>query len=202
MSYCQTHGRFDDYFNRGCPQCKFAEEELRNAVEQAAYTSANPGDYDCPLCKYRSLREGASRCPLCHGEIKGDYWNAVWAKKKVDAEAAAERKRAAVKAEYIRSAAVRAAAANRERAKAHSDAVNKAVLTVFLILLGCSIFSFPAYVIGSLVAIFWSWNVGVLLVVVTFIGSLGVALWRIQVEVVQTYKDSEKKSEEKRRKSL
>ncbi|MGZ8842789.1 MAG: hypothetical protein ACXW18_03950 [Pyrinomonadaceae bacterium] len=87
--------------------------------------SYNPGDYDCPHCKYRSLRSGASRCPLCHGEIGGDYWNAVRAQE----QAAAERKRAmeaAAAAELIRTAPERAAAAARAAAEAQRLRKNEA----------------------------------------------------------------------------
>ena len=112
MSYCNIHGRYDNYFDRGCPDCQNAELGLRNAVSEAAYAKANPGDYDCPHCKYRSLRAGASRCPLCHGEIGGDYWNGVRTRE----QAAAERKRVMEEeaaAEWIRTAPERAAAAER-----------------------------------------------------------------------------------------
>jgi hypothetical protein len=135
MSYCQIHGRYDDYFDRGCPNCQNAEQELRqaewelrNAVSEAAYAKTNPGDYDCPHCKYRSLRADASRCPLCHGEIGREYWNAVWAKEKTLAEiqaasskALAERKKAmgeAAAAEWIRTLPEREAAAARAAAEA------------------------------------------------------------------------------------
>lgn len=33
--------------------------------------SRDTGDYDCPHCRYKTLRWGASRCPECHG----DTWN-------------------------------------------------------------------------------------------------------------------------------
>lgn len=132
MSYCQTHGRFDDYFDRGCPACRDAEEreeldreEMRSSLSEIANTRANTrtnlGDYDCPYCMQTSLKAGASRCPLCRGEIGRDYWSAVRAREKADAErqaaafkAAAERKRAleeAAAAELIRTAPERESAA-------------------------------------------------------------------------------------------
>lgn len=145
MSYCHIHGGYDDYFDRGCPNCQNAEQELRhaewelrNAVSEAAYAKTNPGDYDCPHCKYRSLRADASRCPLCHGEIGRDYWHAVRAREKANAEreaaaskAAAELKRAREEeaaAEWIRTAPERAEAAARAAAEAQRlrrDAASK-----------------------------------------------------------------------------
>lgn len=204
MSYCQTHGRFDDYFNRGCPQCQYAEEELRNAVSQAAYTSVNPGDYDCPHCKYRSLKAAASRCPLCHGEVSTDYWNDVRAKEEIAAHAFAEREKATkaeAAAEHLRMAPVRAAAANAVRKRDHDQAVSQAVLGVFLVLGVCFVGGLIACGVVAAIASILGWNVGVSVAVV-FVGMLAIAWWRISVEVVRHYKDSETKSEAKRRSSL
>jgi hypothetical protein len=189
MSYCQTHGHFDDYSNRGCLECQHVEEELRYAVSQAAYVSANPGDYDCPHCKYRSLKAGASRCPLCRGEVASDYWNAVRAKEKVEAEAAAERKRAmqaAAAAEQIRTAPARAAAANAERKRAHNEAVKQAVVAVFLVLGGCGVFGLIACCIVAFIAFILNWNVGVS-VLVTFIIALAITCWLVPVEAMRIY---------------
>lgn len=164
MSYCPTHGSFDDYFNHGCPTCRAAEEraevdreEIRNALSEIAHTTANLGDYVCPHCMQTSLREGASRCPLCQGEIVGNYWNAVWARKKAAAErnaaalkAAAERKRAMdeeAAAELIRTAPEREAAA---RAAALAAASAAAIQRQTAILK--SIASLVAGAIGGFIA--------------------------------------------------
>lgn len=199
MSYCQTHGRFDDYFNRGCPACQNAEQELihaewelRNAVSEAAYAKANPGDYECPHCLYRSLKKRASRCPLCHGEVWSTYWDDVLAREKVNAEreaaasnVAAERRRAAEAAEHIRTASVRAAAASAERKRAHDKDWSQAVLGVFLILGGF-------FVIGIIAGYILKWIFGIPLFV-TFLVGLALAWWRISVEVVRPYKAGEEK---------
>jgi hypothetical protein len=83
--------------------------ETVDAMRDSDYRRANPGDYACPHCRYVSLKREASRCPLCRGEIGGDYWNAVRAREKAEVE----RKRAveaAAAAEWIRTAPEREAA--------------------------------------------------------------------------------------------
>lgn len=115
------------------------DEELRHKElvrlrEQEIYRRQNPGDYECPHCKYISVKSGASRCPLCQGEVGSEYWAAVRVREKAEAErklaeaqaaserqrvaaqAAVERKKAldeAAAAEYLRTAPERAAAAER-----------------------------------------------------------------------------------------
>lgn len=128
---CRIHGlQFVDNYNNGCPRCQLAEEdaardrqEIKRSLGEDAYRRANPGDYDCPQCMYRSLKWQASRCPLCQGEIVREYWSAVAAMElaKAEREAVAARERAerqreletAAAAEYLRSAPERAAAAER-----------------------------------------------------------------------------------------
>lgn len=113
-SYCGRHSIH--YPGRTCPRCD-AEERHRehlDATERSAaetveamrdsdYRHANPGEYECPHCKYISLRSKASRCPLCHGEIGNQYWVDVRAGEEAERdrrrvmaeEAAAEEKRTA-----------------------------------------------------------------------------------------------------------
>jgi hypothetical protein len=100
MSYCRIHGHFGD-FHEGCPTCRDTEEDIKTSLSEIAHASANPGDYECPHCRYISLKWGASRCPLCHGDLRGDHWknilaaeeaSANWEKARKEAQAA-ERKR-------------------------------------------------------------------------------------------------------------
>ncbi|HXH38399.1 MAG TPA: hypothetical protein VNN08_07205 [Thermoanaerobaculia bacterium] len=135
MSYCPTHGRFDDYFVRGCPTCRDAEEraeldreEMRNSLSDIARTRTNLGNYDCPYCMQTSLKTGASRCPLCRGEIAAGYWTAVRAQEKADTERKAVALRVAFEqqrameaeaaAELLRTAPAREAAARAAAAEA------------------------------------------------------------------------------------
>ncbi|MEK6299132.1 MAG: hypothetical protein AABO41_00295 [Acidobacteriota bacterium] len=199
MSYCQTHGRFDDYFNRGCPACQVAEQdrihaewELKNAVSEAAYAKANPGDYDCPHCLYRSLKLGASRCPLCHGEVGSAYWVDALAREKVKAEREAaasrvvrERRSVAEEAERIRTDAIRAAARETELIRAHNKAYKQAVLGVCLIFGGF-------FVIGIIAGYILEWIFGIPRFV-TGLVTVALAWWRITVEVVRPYKTGEEK---------
>jgi RNA polymerase subunit RPABC4/transcription elongation factor Spt4 len=104
VGYCSTHVVHYDY-NERCHRCEAEgrHQDLLNAAEEnvaamrdSDYRRANPGEYACPHCKYVSLKNEASRCPLCHGEIGADYWNAIRDRERADAEKkAAERKRAA-----------------------------------------------------------------------------------------------------------
>jgi len=94
MSYCHVHGRYGDYED-GCPQCRTAEEradqdhtEIRQQLAQLSYDARNPGDYTCPHCRYVALRQGATRCPLCHGTIDAQFWRDVAARKQAAAKAA------------------------------------------------------------------------------------------------------------------
>jgi len=134
MAYCSTHGI--EYSGYNCPRCEAQERhdeaqerqrELLDATEEgiketvdalldSEYRRANPGDYKCPHCKYISLKNNASRCPLCHGEIGSDYWNTVraWEKAEAEKELAKAAARAAAEAEYIRTAPEREAAAKAE----------------------------------------------------------------------------------------
>lgn len=69
MSYRKIHG---DYFGYVCEGCQSSE-----------WGRANPGDHQCPHCKYISLKNEASRYPLCHSEIRSDYWIPVRAAQKI-----------------------------------------------------------------------------------------------------------------------
>lgn len=110
-------------------------EEMQRSLSESEYRRANPGDYECPHCKYKSLKSQASRCPLCHGEIGRDYWGVVAARELADAErtlaaaqAAAERQKAvaaAEAAELIRTAPERAAAAERAALAAANAAAER-----------------------------------------------------------------------------
>ncbi|MEK7686287.1 MAG: hypothetical protein AAB466_12785 [Verrucomicrobiota bacterium] len=131
MSYCGRHSL--DYKSRDCPRCAAEErhqellnltaegiEETVRATRESDYKRANPGDCECPHCKYFSLKSDASRCPLCRGDIGSDYWNKVRAAQR----AAAERRRAqeeAHAAEEKRTAPARAAA-ERKRIEEEANA--------------------------------------------------------------------------------
>lgn len=94
----------------------------------------NLGDYDCPYCMQTSLKAGASRCPLCRGEIVADYWNAVRAREEAAAERRTEALRTAARrtrvmeekaaAEQVRTAPERSAAAV-EAQRRRRDAVSR-----------------------------------------------------------------------------
>lgn len=107
--YCRTHGVYHDTFGDGCPRCRETEESTLRALANTEYRATNPGEYECPHCRYVSLRRGASRCPLCQGSVHADYWSRVRA-----AEAAAQ-------AEWDRGAPKREAKEKRKSAIARLD---------------------------------------------------------------------------------
>jgi len=113
MAHCRVHGYYADY-ERGCSDCRDADEELRQSLTELAQKRANPGDYECPHCFYVTLKNRASRCPQCHGRIGSEYWEEVREKERVNTERTAERKRE-LAAEWNRGAPSRRAA---ERSKA------------------------------------------------------------------------------------
>ena len=88
--FCASHSIF--YSGNSCPRCdaERRHEDLLSTLEESAESFAIRGEYECPHCKYLSVKSGASRCPLCHGTIDAMYWSAVRAR---EAEALA-RKRA------------------------------------------------------------------------------------------------------------
>ena len=88
MAYCGNHGI--DYAGSLCPRCDAEQRhrELLNAtasgladtvdaMRASDYRRANPGEYECPHCKYIALKSDATRCPLCRGEVDRGYWKGV-----------------------------------------------------------------------------------------------------------------------------
>lgn len=104
--YCGRHGI--DHSSSDCPRCLAEErheellssnaetvrvlenlrEESIQALEESDRRRANPGDFECPHCRYISLRRDASRCPLCHGSIDSGYWKVVLERERARKEAA------------------------------------------------------------------------------------------------------------------
>jgi hypothetical protein len=96
--HCAIHGRYyeDAYEDEGCPHCRRGEEHAAAArersvaaEEQAAEdrqriqealnelrSNRDLGEYQCPHCLQRSLKMGASVCPMCQRDVRID-WNAI-----------------------------------------------------------------------------------------------------------------------------
>jgi len=95
-----------------CPHCAAADEEyaaeqrhndLIRSQEEALHKQQNPGDYDCPHCLYRTLKLGASRCPMCHGQIGAEFWRLIQQdKQRREEQAERERRRRAAEEEVRR----------------------------------------------------------------------------------------------------
>jgi hypothetical protein len=105
-SRCVAEERHQDIL----AQARESAEDTARAIRESDYRRANPGNYECPLCLYVSLRRGASRCPTCQGDVPSDHWAGVFAAEKARADQKQARK-AAEAAEWARNAPVRAAAA-------------------------------------------------------------------------------------------
>lgn len=91
----------DRHDGDGCSDCRDAEElaasdrtELieqlaksrTRSTEDLAFATAflannisNPGDYICPYCKFKTLKEEASCCPRCQKNIENNYWDSICA---------------------------------------------------------------------------------------------------------------------------
>lgn len=110
MGYCSWHSL--SHGGNTCPRCdadRRHKGELE-AIQESNYRRANPGEYECPHCKYTSLRRDASRCPLCRGAIVSTYWERLRAVELADAP----RRRAAAAAVAEKAARDAAAEARRE----------------------------------------------------------------------------------------
>ncbi|HEX3186950.1 MAG TPA: hypothetical protein VHQ94_19285 [Pyrinomonadaceae bacterium] len=142
MAYCGNHGI--DYAGSLCPRCDAEQRhrELLNAtasgladtvvaMRASDYRRANPGEYECPHCKYIALKSDATRCPLCRGEIDGGYWKEVRIRERAEAE------RRKIQVEQQRSID-EAAAKKRERqaAKAQREAEERRQRTMILSIAG------------------------------------------------------------------
>ena len=142
-SYCGTH----DIRYRGseCPRCvadnrheeslrqqREASEQQRDLLSNAQYQQFNPGHYNCPHCLFQSLKRNASRCPLCHGVIDGEYWVQV---QKGEKEAVARRAEieAKEKKELERTRPERERLAREQEQKNARDAKLDSLDKVFLV---------------------------------------------------------------------
>ena len=108
------------------------EESSENIAAAAAYIANaknNPGDYDCPACRYTTLKYLASRCPKCQADTPQGYWLPIIERERASAEAARkakeewERGEPARKAEWERGEPARVAAAKAAKNKAFVSGV-------------------------------------------------------------------------------
>lgn len=128
MGYCKIHGQF---VGDACSDCSDAEEraeadraemierleELRDSAPDAgdiAYAINNPGDHECPYCRFRTLRLDASRCPKCHSNISLDHWVPI--RRQLALQREAEERRAKIDAEARDQLALQASLAETQEA--------------------------------------------------------------------------------------
>jgi len=141
MLHCRIHGREFEH-GEGCPECREAEacaendrEELLETLErvreeaeaartESDYKQANPGDYECPECRYDTLRRMASRCPKCHARVAASYWTQLLEREQQEAEER-ERQKARAAEEWARGEPERQ---RRARAEAEARAAEAARL--------------------------------------------------------------------------
>jgi hypothetical protein len=101
--HCPIHGTFIYYDHEACPRCVDAERGVQAGLDRIATDLAerasplDSGDFYCPHCRYRTLRQGATRCPSCHGAIDDGFWRrlAAAARQEEEERQAAAAKRAA-----------------------------------------------------------------------------------------------------------
>lgn len=88
-----------------------AGESEREASEarilSALYAVNNPGDYQCPSCKLRTLLMDAERCPRCQKDVKHGYWDDIRERERRRAE---EQKRERIEREARELVAAKAQA--------------------------------------------------------------------------------------------
>lgn len=103
---------------------EWAEDRQREAEEfqeDVLYKQANPGEYDCPGCGFRTLKRGYRRCSKCGNDAGPDYWPAVLAREEAEAERRrAQEARAKAEWERGRPERERKEAEARERAAAEA----------------------------------------------------------------------------------
>lgn len=131
MSYCRVHDGLHYEYEDGCPKCRDdakqaasdrseiiseiarsreqSREDTAAAARHIADAKNNPGDYNCPSCKYRTLIKGASICPVCHEKPGPQYWVDVETKER-DARLRILAAEKAAKEEWERTAPARASA--------------------------------------------------------------------------------------------
>lgn len=102
-----------------------AVERAEHATRNMPDKRFNPGDYKCEACKFITLLFHASRCPVCHADVRQGYWSDVLSAEQKAREATVAAEKAATVAKE--RAARRAAAALRELEKAASTVVTLAL---------------------------------------------------------------------------
>ena len=95
-----------------------AAHKIEAAQAAAAHKIANPGEYDCPTCGYKTLKRLASRCPICRADTPSGYWTRIIERERAKAEAARKAQEEWDRAAPARVAAAKAAKEEWDRAAA------------------------------------------------------------------------------------
>ena len=69
--------RQEEQFERDREERRAYAARQEELAEELADREENPGDYECPGCRYVTLRANAWRCPKCHYDIPSSYWDQV-----------------------------------------------------------------------------------------------------------------------------
>lgn len=122
------------------------QEAYRQEARESDHRRANPGDYDCPNCRYVTLLRNASRCPLCHGRVGPDYWTEVAAREEIERKARAKRaKETAKEAAKERARLAKIAARRREREEAEANRMRWVVALALLMAIAIVFQTFQQY---------------------------------------------------------
>lgn len=99
----------------------------KNAAAQAAaaHKIANPGEYDCPTCGYKTLKFLALRCPICQADTPSGYWTPIIEGERVKAEAVRK-----AQEEWDRAAPARVAAAKAAKEEGERTALARAAAAI------------------------------------------------------------------------
>jgi hypothetical protein len=138
-------------------------EQIVKRQEEAAYRAANPGEFECPECKYVSLRRDASRCPVCHATVGRDHWSLIYERERFEAQERARREKLAA-AEWAAGEPER----QRQRVEAQRLAKAEATAAIWRIYLKFYFqYLLPVLCIGTVNLIFGprSWGYYILMVI-------------------------------------
>ena len=98
---------------------KRRHDELVHLRREEIYRQSNPGDYRCPICKFKTLEREAECCPKCQKAVPLDYWPPILERERTDAEERERLKTLAAeewaKGEPERQRQAKTAVAERER---------------------------------------------------------------------------------------
>ncbi|MBK1646938.1 hypothetical protein CKO25_20415 [Thiocapsa imhoffii] len=128
---------------------RLAERNEEEAAERdlwSDYRRDNPGDYECPHCKYKTLKFGATRCPKCQGILNQEQQKHIARLAAREAENLAKQHARFQREQQERERILaEQESARRERAKAENIAAGKRRLRTLVFFVFCTFSSLLLY---------------------------------------------------------